>query len=278
MADEYRQKLIALGALADDDLPIVQTLLLLSAVGRENADLKPYEAHIIAMHDALTIASAAKPDDMNVVGFRLQCLNKVIREEFNYHPDKDGYDEVAHIDFMRVIERRAGIPVALGALYLELAQRQGWKAVGLSFPGHFLIRLEEGAERCIIDPYHDGQIMEAPGLRKLVKQVIGANAELNANYYNPVTPRDVVLRFCNNRKTRLIQQEEYQQAFDLVLLEMLVAPWEPRLLFDAGMLCVRLDQIQRAIEYLEDFIGRSKDKNTVAEAHDIIRSLQRVLQ
>jgi regulator of sirC expression with transglutaminase-like and TPR domain len=279
MTDGYRQKLVELGTEADENLPILQSLLLLSAAQRDKQiDLTPYEAHIVAMHDALTVLAGDNADDKPLLEFRLDCLNRVIRGEFKYHPDRSGYDEIENIDFIRVIDRRAGIPVALGAIYLELARRQGWKAVGLSFPGHFLIRLEDGADRRIVDPYYDGKFLDAPDLRKLVKQVMGANAELNANYYNPVMPRDVVLRFCNNRKTRLIQQEEYQKAFDLVLLEQMIAPNEPRLLFDAGMLCVRLDQIRQAIDYLSDFIARSKDKNTVAEAREIIRGLQIVLQ
>ncbi len=276
--ETYRQKLISLGKLEDHALPIVQSLLLIAAIDREEIDLQPYEAHILAMHDALTLAAAEKPEMLALPAYRLQCLNRVIRDEFNYRPDMTGYDDIENIDFIRVIDRRAGIPVALGALYLELARRQKWEAEGLTFPSHFLFRLDDGAQRLIVDPYHDGEALDAPGLRKLAKKVMGAAAELNANYYNSVSPRGVILRFCNNRKTRLIQQEEYQKAIDLVMLEMAIAPKEPRLLFDAGMLCARLDQIQRAIAYMNEFINSSDDKKTIAEAKEIIRGLQRLLQ
>lgn len=270
--------MISLGKLEDEALPIVQSLLLIAAIDREEIDLQPYEAHILAMHDALTLEAAKNPEMLTFPAYRLKCLNRVIRDEFNYRPDTSGYEDIQNIDFIRVIDRRAGIPVALGALYLELARRQKWEAEGLAFPGHFLLRLDDGAQRLIVDPYHEGEVLDAPGLRKLIKKVMGAKAELNANYYSTVTPRDVILRFCNNRKTRLIQQEDYQKALDLVMLEMAVAPKEPRLLFDAGMLCARLDQIQRAIAYMNEFIERSADKKTIAEAKEIIRGLQRVLQ
>src|SRR5258708_21643212 len=51
---------------------------------------------------------------------------------------------------------------SLGVLYLHAARAQGWDAFGLNFPGHFLVRVSEGAERAIVDP-SDTRTRKWPG-------------------------------------------------------------------------------------------------------------------
>lgn len=270
-------RLNEIGQLPDNDLPIAQTLLLMAAIERDDIDLQPFEAQIVAMQDALSVASAMPPKG-DVLKFRSDCLNAIIYDEFGFRPDIDGYENTGNMNFITVMERRSGIPVALGVLYLELARKQNWPVFGLNFPGHFLVRLDDGAQRVILDPFDEGKIMQAPDLRGLLKKTMGADAELNHLYYEAVTARDVVLRFCNNRKTRLIQKEEYKAAMEIIMNEMSVAPNEPRLLFEAGMLCARLHQIQRGIAYMEEFTQRSSDKKSILEAQDVMRGLRRLLQ
>ena len=45
-------------------------------------------------------------------------------------------------NLIQVIERRRGIPVTLGILWLHCTRVIGWPAHGLDFPGHFLLALE----------------------------------------------------------------------------------------------------------------------------------------
>src|SRR3546814_18868046 len=83
---------------------------------------------------------------------------------------------MSNADMMRVIDRRRGLPVALGILYLHGARAQGWPICGLNFPGHFLLRLDLGAERTIIDPFHGGETRDAAALRALLKTMAGEAA------------------------------------------------------------------------------------------------------
>jgi regulator of sirC expression with transglutaminase-like and TPR domain len=274
----FKDRLAQLGQLSDGELPIVQSLLLIGASEAQQSDIQSYEAHIVSMQDALILHLSAQPQTDHVLIERAKALHHIIHTEFGYRADIEEYNRMDHMNFLRVIERRKGIPVAMGALYLELAQRQGWTVYGLNFPAHFLVRLDHGAQRVIIDPYHGVIDLKASDMRDLVKRLLGPKAELHPDYYEPVSSRDVVLRFCNNRKSRLIQSEYYQEALNLIELERLIAPNEPRLLFDAGMVAMRVDRIQDALNYMELFIQHSKDRKTIAEARDIQRSLKQLLQ
>jgi len=41
-----------------------------------------------------------------------------------------------------VIDRKTGIPITLAIVYMELGRRIGLPLAGVSFPGHFLVRLK----------------------------------------------------------------------------------------------------------------------------------------
>src|SRR3546814_10733859 len=106
---------------------------------------------------------------------------------------------MSNADMTRVIDRRRGLPVSLGILYLHGARAQGWPICGLNFPGHFLLRLDLGAQRSIIDPFNGGETRDAAALRALLKTMAGEAAELPPEHTRPVRCRDDLLRLQHNR-------------------------------------------------------------------------------
>src|SRR3546814_8592275 len=44
--------------------------------------------------------------------------------EFGYHGDTESYDDPQNADLVRVIDRRMGLPVSLGVLYIHAARAQ----------------------------------------------------------------------------------------------------------------------------------------------------------
>jgi regulator of sirC expression with transglutaminase-like and TPR domain len=87
---------------------------------------------------------------------------------------------------MRVVDRRRGLPVALAILYIAAARYQGWPICGLNFPGHFLLSLELGGARGIVDPFDGAQALEviermlilAPGAARLWHEAGALHAKL----------------------------------------------------------------------------------------------------
>ena len=124
---------------------------------------------------------------------------------------------------------RVGLPVSLGILYIHAARAQGWAVDGLAFPGHFLVRMDEGDRRVIVDPFHQGQALEAGHLRGLLKQFQGADVELAPAHYAPVGNRAILLRLQNNIKSRALQAGDGARA--AAILERMPADragcWRP---------------------------------------------------
>lgn len=284
--DAIETRLKTIGTYPDEDVPVVETLVLMGAMDRDEQDLQEYRLHIAQLHDSLHENIAANPATNSmgatedICRWRLDRLRDVLFEQFRYRGDynHDGFNDPEKINFLDVLKSRSGIPVALGALFYELAHTRQWPVYGLNFPGHFIMRLDDGASRIMFDPFNDGRVLDAPLLRSLLKESLGADAELHHNYYNIVTPRDIVLRFCNNRKIRFLQMGNYAEALKTVQHELWVAPNVSLLYFDGGILAAKMDMLSQAIDYFTTFINLSDDMRSVAEAKAMILSLQRKLQ
>ena len=62
---------------------------------------------------------------------------------------------------------RRGIPITLAVLYIEIAGQIGLHASGVSFPGHFLVKLRMPQGEVVIDPF-TGQSMSREALDALL--------------------------------------------------------------------------------------------------------------
>src|SRR5258708_22889857 len=89
-------------------------------------------------------------------------------------------------NLMRVIDRRKGLPVALGILYIHAARAQGWDMAGLAFPGHFLGPLQDAGTPRVLAPLHGGNPPRAAELPPLLEAIPRPEAALAPPHYPPV--------------------------------------------------------------------------------------------
>jgi len=207
------------------------------------------------------------------LALRISILKKIVHEAHGYQGDAQNYDDIQNANLVRVIERRKGLPIAIGIIYIVIARRLGWPIEGLNFPGHFLVRMEKDGERAILDPFRQGQEMNAAELRQLLKSIAGEGAELSHNFYDAVSNRDILLRLENNLKKRLIDTEEYAQAVIVVEAMEALAPDEHRTLFDKGILYAKLGQQQQAKTALEQYIERTPNLADKQQARLLLQQI-----
>src|SRR6185436_14468066 len=72
---------------------------------------------------------------------RLRWLNRFFFQELGFAGNVNDYYDPDNSYLHRVLATRRGIPITLAVLYAELATQIGLTARGVSFPGHFLIKL-----------------------------------------------------------------------------------------------------------------------------------------
>jgi len=253
---EVESRLRRIGAQDDAEIDVAEAALLLAALDRPQLSLERYHHHLSLL--TRDIADLGEREGAaRSLEARIAALNAILVERYGYRGDRESYDDLVNANLMRVIDRRRGLPVALGILYLHGARAQGWAISGLNFPGHFLLRLDLGGRRAIIDPFNGGQALDAAHLRGLLKITAGAAAELRPEYTEPVGCRDVLLRLQNNIKLRLVQEERSADALEIVESMLMIAPERAALWREAGILHSHLDNMRAAIIAFEHYLELS---------------------
>src|ERR1700712_2248630 len=102
---------------------------------------------------------------------RLRLLNRFFFQELGFGGNVNDYYDPHNSYLHRILETRRGIPITLSVLYIELATQIGLTARGVSFPGHFLVklRMHTGQQHgeVVIDPF-TGQSLSGEELTGLL--------------------------------------------------------------------------------------------------------------
>jgi regulator of sirC expression with transglutaminase-like and TPR domain len=122
-----------------------------------------------------------------------------------FHGAKADYFEPRNSFLNEVLDRKTGIPITLAVVYIEVARRLGVDALGVGFPGHFLVRLGPGPgdpsgernEPVIVDPFHHGRLLDANGLSQLLRRA-NVRAPLSSAMLEPARTRHIVARMLMN--------------------------------------------------------------------------------
>lgn len=255
-----------IGARPDDEIDLAAAALALAALDRPGVALDRYRDHISRLADDVGDALAGG-------GGLVAALNSVVLEQHGYHGDMLTYDDIQNANLMRVIDRKKGLPVALGILYLHAARAHGFAADGLNFPGHFMIRTGEDGGRLIIDPFNEGIERSAADLRELLKATAGLDAELSPTHYEAVGNRDILIRLQNNIKARHERAGRAEDALRIVDGMLLFAPDMMPLWREAGVIHARLGNLSAAIGAFETIVERA---DTDAARHDAASIVQKL--
>ena len=272
---EILREIAHIGVLEDSQIDLGEAALLLAFMESPKVQLENYRAHLALLVEETRAMFVRQKQDTLAV--RAQVLHDVLVESHHYRGDSLTYDDLQNANLIRVIDRRMGLPITLGVLYLVVCHALGWEAEGLNFPGHFLVRLADGAERMIIDPFHDGQEMDVPRLRHMLKAAAGMAAELTPDHYLPMKRRDILLRLENNIKLRLVQTGRLELALKTVEIMQAIAPGEVSLWRDRGMLLAAQGELLAAIDAIEKFEALSDDPRNKQQAQILIQQLKRRL-
>lgn len=270
--DEALEYLARVGELPDEEVDLAGTALRLAAAADPPDSLSPYLDHLDDIAASVAeVAAVREPADL---ADRISVLVSVLADRFGYGGDRETYDDLRNASLLRVIDRRRGLPVALGILYMHAARANGWPAEGLNFPGHFLIRLDAPGERAVVDPFDRGAVRTAPELRELLKASAGEGAELSSDHYAAVGNRDVLLRLQNNLKIRHMQAQRFEPAAEVLDTMLLMAPQTAALWRESGIVNAYLGNLTRAVRALETYLSFGAADAAAAEARQLLQRLR----
>ena len=205
---------------------------------------------------------------------RIMGLSDILLKRHGYRGDMDTYFDPQNANLMRVIDRRKGLPVALGILVVHSARSQGWDITGLNFPGHFLLRLTESGEHAVIDPFDEARTLSSEDLQHILTRVHGQHLELQPQFIQPVSDLDILLRLQNNLKYRALGDGNRTRAIEVLESMIMIAPRNVEIMVELVSLETSEGHYRSALGRLDVFLERYPKAKNAAAILDLKRNVQ----
>lgn len=273
--EEARIALSAAGQLPEAEIDLAATALQFARIDAPEADWHAAAAVISELaQEAVAAAGADREAEAGDADRRRKALAGIIHERLGFAGDAETYDDLANANLIRVLERRRGLPVALGILWLHAAEAASWAAHGVDFPGHFLVAVEGVRNQALVDVFAGGNGLQAPDLRVLLKRMEGERAELRPGVLRLLGKRGVLLRLQNNIKLRRLRAGDLPGALSCTEDMLRLCPDHATLWREAGLMNQRLERIAAALNCFD----RSLELEPMGEAASRIRALAEELR
>jgi regulator of sirC expression with transglutaminase-like and TPR domain len=176
------------------DIELDVAALLIGAWEHEGFDIEPHRRALdaLAARAAPAVGAAGSPDEAG------RALSRTLFAEVGFRGNTDDYYDPRNSFLAEVLERKVGIPITLSVVFIEVARRLGVPAAGVGFPGHFLVRVDGGSERLILDPFGGGAALDRPALEALLARASGPEARLADVSLAAAPKRAILVRMLNN--------------------------------------------------------------------------------
>ncbi|HEY6433148.1 MAG TPA: transglutaminase-like domain-containing protein [Acetobacteraceae bacterium] len=267
-----RAALDAIGLLPDVEIDIAYAALAFARIDAPLASVERAREELSAIaRDA--VALTHRIDDVDLAT-RAEVMAGLLVGRYGFRGDRDRYDDPANANLIRVVERRKGLPVALGVVWLHAMRAAGWSAHGVDFPAHFLVALQGKSSQLVIDVFDAGTVLDARDLRVLLKRVEGERAELRPGLLAPMNTRAVLLRLQNNIKARRLDSGDLRGALTCAEDMLRIAPDHAALWREAALMHQRLDHVGAALRCYEQFLVLVPQGEAAGRVRGVIEELR----
>jgi len=186
---------------------------------------------------------------------RLDAVRALLFDELGYRGNVEQYDDPRNSYFDDVLERKLGIPLTLSILTIEVARRAGLVAEGIGLPGHFIVRVDDGGRRLLLDPFHGGHVITVEDCRDLVVRTTGRASLFRKDSLDASPPRAMLTRLLLNLKRIHLAQGDYPLALAVVERLLIVAPGDAKEIRDRGLLLAHVGRSSAAVQDLETYLA-----------------------
>ena len=185
----------------DAGFPVLEAAVAIAQDDDPGLDVQGVLARVdeLALRLKSRIAADAVPLE------RLRLLNRYFFQELGFAGNVNHYYDRRNSLLPAVLESRRGIPITLAVLYVEMATQVGLKAQGVSFPGHFLVKVLMPRGEVVIDPF-SGQSLSREALEEWLAPLREARGGIDeseqplATFLQPAFGREWITRMLRNLK------------------------------------------------------------------------------
>ena len=220
---------------------------------------------------------------------RVIALNEFLFGDLGFHGNTTDYYDPRNSYLNEVIDRRRGLPLTLSVLYMEIGRRIDLRLEGVSFPGHFLVRMRMRGGTLVLDPFAGGAPQSGDELRERLKRVIPrategwkdaargvAVADLPLEQFlEPATKRQILARLLRNLKGVYLERDRPERLLQVLNRMVIVAPDAATERRDRGYVYQKLECWRPALQDLADYLKQAPDAADVPEVRAQVVELSR---
>jgi regulator of sirC expression with transglutaminase-like and TPR domain len=229
------------------------------AVAPERVSINLCEAALLCAQDAypqLDVADSMRqiealaetlrrrlPPDFSTT-HRLLALNNYLFQELGFSGDTDNYYDPRNSFLNDVLDRKTGIPITLSILYIEIGERIGLKLRGVSFPGHFLVKIRVTGGELVLDPYDSGRSLSEEDLRERLARFTGEEAAQTLpleDLLESASPRQILARLLRNLKAIYLEAKDLDRALAVMNRLVVLLPDVPEERRDRGLAYIQME-------------------------------------
>ena len=260
----------------DDDFALLEAAICVAHDDHPGLDVQTVLADIDRLAARL---KSRLPADAPALR-RLQALNQYFFGELGFAGNVNNYYDRRNSHLHEVLASRRGIPITLALLYCELAGQIGLTARGVSFPGHFLVKLHMSQGEVVVDPV-SGRSLSRDELDERLAPY-RARHGLAGDFETPLglflqaaPPRDMLARLLFNLKEIHRADEDWPRLLAVQQRLVLVLPQAAEQLRDRGLTWAELGHDAEAARDLASYLAARPDAGDAAALRDRLAELRR---
>ncbi len=238
---------------------------------------------VLAQVDALAAKLKRRIPADAVPVQRLRWLNRYFFQELGFAGNVNNYYDARNSYLHKVLETRRGIPITLAVIYMELASQVELTARGVSFPGHFLVKLRMPQGEVVIDPF-SGHSLSREELDELLapyrrRQGLEGEFDVPLGLFLQAAPaRDIVARMLRNLKEIHRGARDWPRQLQVLerLVVLLPQDWSERR--DRGIAYAELGEVNAAVSDLSTYlecVPQADDRPAIQERLRVLQGVGR---
>lgn len=257
-----------LASMTDSELPLLETALLIARDEYPELETGDY----LAMVDGFGRRLDATMSDGLDIPSKLTAINHFLYKELGFSGNARNYEDPRNSYLNQVFDRRLGIPISLAVVHIAVMRRIGLPLEGISFPGHFLVRLPVDDGILVLDPFNQGRPVSIEELRERVTPHLDGRPPSDSQLFQilaPASSRTILMRMLRNLQTIYQHQGDYERVARSADRILKLSPDLPETLRDRGLAYAEIGYRHGANADLSRYLQLRPD----AEDADAVRHL-----
>lgn len=242
----------------------------IAAEGHPGLDRAPIDRRL---GEIIEGARAAVPTEARLPE-RVARLTAYLHDDLGFRGSREAGGDLRSSYLPDVLDRRTGLPIALGVVWMAVAAGLGLPAHGVGLPLHFVARCDGPEGTLFVDAFH-GSVLDEHGCRRLVEHAAGREVLLPSRAFRPLRAGEVLGRMLRNLRAIHEPSGNLHGALSAVDRMLHLAPLDGQGLRDRALLLARLGRPAAAARSLSRALALEPASAERARLEELRRSLQR---